>query len=171
LREIVPGLHRLAILGNVGNALTVEEIAEVQSAARTLGFAVSVLEIRRSEDIAPAFDVLKSGADALYVCAEGLVNTNRIRINTFALAVRLPTIHGARENVEAAGLISYAANFPDLWRRAAEFVDKILRGAKSADIPVEQPIRFDLVVNLITAKALGLAIPETFLVRATEVIE
>ena len=171
LREVVPGLRRLAILANVGIANTALEIGEVQAAARTLGLEVATFEIRRAEDIAPAFEALKGRADALYVFAEPLVNTNRVRINTLALGARLPTMYGFREFVEAGGLMSYGPNFPDLFRRAGDYVDKILRGTKPADIPVEQPVRFDLVVNLITAKALGLTIPETFLVRANEVIE
>ncbi len=128
-------------------------------------------EIRRAEDIAPAFDALKGRADALYVCADPLVSTNRIRINTLALGARLPTMYGIREYVEAGGLMSYGPNFPDLYRRAADYVDKILRGAKPADIPVEQPTKFDLVINLNTAKALGLTVPPTLLARADEVIE
>ena len=156
LREVVPGLRRLAIMANVGNPAAVLEMGEVQAAARTLGLEVVTLEIRRAEDIAPAFEALKGRADALYVCADPLVNTNRIRINTLALGARLPTMHGFREYVEAGGLMSYGPNFPDLFRRAADYVDKILRGAKPADIPVEQPTKFDLVINLTTAKALGL---------------
>jgi putative ABC transport system substrate-binding protein len=171
LREIVPGLGRLAIMGNVGNPLSVLELGEVQAAARALGLEVHTLEIRRAEDISPAFDSLKGRADALYLCPDPLVNTHRIRINTLALGARLPTIHGLREYVEAGGLMSYGANAPDLFRRAAEYVDKILRGAKPADIPVEQPTKFDLIINLTTAKALGLTIPEPFLLRADEVIE
>jgi putative ABC transport system substrate-binding protein len=146
-------------------------MGEVQTAARTLGLEVASFEFRRGEDIASAFEALKGRADALYVCNDPLVNTNRIRINTLALGARLPTMHAIREYVETGGLISYGANFPDLFRRAAEFVDKILRGAKPADLPVEQPTKFDLVINLTTAKALGLKIPEGFLLRADEVIE
>jgi len=171
LREVVPGLRGLAIMANVGYPAAVLEMGEVQATARTLGLEVTTLEIRRAEDIAPAFDALKGRADALYVVTDPLVGNNRTRINTLALGARLPTMHGVREYVEAGGLISYGANYPDLFRRAADFVDKILRGAKPADIPVEQPVRFDLVVNLITARALGLTIPEIFLVRANEVIE
>ena len=129
------------------------------------------LEIRRAEDIAPAFEALKGRAEALYVVADPLVTTNRIRINTLALGARLPTMYGFREYVEAGGLMSYGPNFPDLFRRAADYVDKILRGAKPADIPVEQPTKFDLVINLKTAKALGLDVPPTLLARADEVIE
>ena len=171
LREVVPSLRRLAILANVGNPFSVLELGEAQAAARALGLEVDTLEIRRPEDIAPAFEALKGRAQALYVCADGLVNANRIRINTLALSVRLPTMHGYRDYVEAGGLMSYGANLPDLFRRSADYVDKILRGAKPADIPVEQPTKFDLTINLTTAKVLGLTIPESFLLRADEVIE
>jgi putative ABC transport system substrate-binding protein len=171
LREIVPGLRQLAIMANAGYPAAVLEMAEVQAAARTLGLEVTTLEIRRAENIAPAFEALRGRVEALYVCADPLVTTNRVRINTLALAARLPVMHGVREYVEAGGLMSYGPNFPELFRRAADYVDKILRGAKPADIPVEQPTKFDLVINLTTAKALGLTIPETFLVRADEVIE
>jgi putative ABC transport system substrate-binding protein len=171
LREVVPGLGRLAIMGNVGNPGIVLEMSEVQAVARMLGLEVSAFEIRRAEDIAPAFEALKGRAEALYVAFDPLVNTNRVRINTLALAARLPTVSGFREFVDAGGMMSYGHNFPDLWRRAADHVGMILGGAKPADIPVEQPVRFDLVVNLITAKAIGLTIPEAFLLRADEVIE
>ena len=171
LREIVPGLGRLAILGNVGNPTIVLDIGEVQATARTYGLEVITLEIRRGEGIAPAFEALKGRAEALYVIIDPLVATHRIRINTLVLAARLPTMHTQREAVELGGLMSYGANFPDLFRRAADFVDKILRGAKPGDIPVEQPTKFDLVINLTTAKALGLEVPATLLARADEVIE
>jgi putative tryptophan/tyrosine transport system substrate-binding protein len=171
LREAVPGLRRLAILGNVGGPAVVLDMREVQAAARTLGLEVITLEIRRGEDIAPAFETLKGRADALYVCIDPLAHTHRIRINTLALAARLPTMHGSREPVEAAGLMSYGPNRPDLWRRAGDYVDKILRGANPADIPIEQPTKFDLTINLTTAKALGLEIPPTPLATADEVIE
>jgi putative ABC transport system substrate-binding protein len=171
LREVVPGRRRLAIMANVDAPAAVLEMREVQAAARTLGFEAATFEIRRAEDIAPAFDVLKVRTDALYVCADPLVVAHRMRINTFALAARLPTIYNFREHVEAGGLISYGPNFTDLFRRAADHVDKILRGAKPADIPVEQPTKFNLVINLITAKALGLDVPAMLLARADEVIE
>ena len=171
MREIVPGLRQVAILANVGNPAAVLDMVEAQASARKLGLEVTTSEIRRAADIAPAFDALKGHADALYVCTDPLVNTHRIRVNILALAARLPTIHSLREYVEAGGLMSYGPNIPDLLRRAADFVDKILRGARPADIPVEQPTKFDLVINLTTAKALGLTIPESLLARATEVIE
>ena len=171
LREVVPGLRRLAIMANVDQSGAMKEMGEVHAAARMLGLAVATLEIRRAEDIAPAFEALKDRADALYVCAEPLVNTNRIRINTLVLGARLPTMHGNRDHVEVGGLMSYGPNLADLYRRAADYVDKILRGTKPGEIPVEQPTKFDLVINLTTAKVLGLTIPEAFLVRADEVIE
>jgi putative tryptophan/tyrosine transport system substrate-binding protein len=171
LREVVPGLRRLTILGNVGYPSAVVEMGEVQATARTLGFEVTKLEIRRAEEIAPAFETLRGGADALYVCSEPLVNTNRVRVNTLALGARLPTMYGYREFVESGGLMSYGPNIPDLFRRAGDYVDKILRGAKPGDLPVQQPTKFDLAINLTTAKALGLTIPEAFLLRADEVIE
>jgi len=158
-------------MGNVGNPFSVLEMREVQAAASTLGLEVATPEIRRAEDISPAFDALKGRADALYVCLDPVLITNRSRINTLALAARLPTMSAPRDSVEAGGLMSYGPNWPSLWRRAAEVVDKILRGAKPADIPVEQPTKFDLVINLTTAKALGLTIPPGMLALADEVIE
>jgi putative ABC transport system substrate-binding protein len=171
LREIIPDLHRLAILTNAGNPIGALEMGEVQAAARTLGLEILPLEIRRAEDIGPAFEALKDRADALYVVAEPLLSGNHVRISTLALGARLPTLLGIRDYVEAGGLVSYGPNTPDLFRRAADLVDKILRGAKPKDIPVEQPAKFDLVINLTTAKALGLTIPPTLLARADEVIE
>jgi len=171
LREVVPNLRRLAIMANVSGPIGVIEMGEGQLAARTLGLEVTPLEIRRAEDIAPAIEALNGRADALYVVTEPLANTNRVRINTLALAARLPTMHGGREYVEAGGLMSYGANYSSQFRRGAELVDKILKGERPADIPIEQPTKFDLVINLTTAKALGLTIPESFLARADEVIE
>ena len=171
LREVVPALRRLAILVNAGNPASVLEKHEVEAAARTLGLAAVTSQILNAEDIAPTFEALKGRADALYVCADPLVNTNRGRISTLALSARLPMMLDNREFVAAGGLMSYGPNFPDLFRRAADYVDKILRGTKPADIPVEQPTKFDLVINLTTAKALGLTVPPTLLARADEVIE
>jgi putative ABC transport system substrate-binding protein len=171
LREVVPSLRRVAILANVGNPLSVMELGEAQAAAGRLGLEFDALEIRRAEDIVPAFEAIGGRAEALYVCPDGLMDANKIKINTSALGTRLPTMHGYREYVEAGGLMAYGANLPDMYRRAAEYVDKILRGTKPGDLPVEQPTKFDLVVNLVTAKALGLEIPRTLLGRADEVIE
>ena len=205
LREVVSGLRRLAILTNVGYPSSVLETSEVQAAARTLGLEVVVLDIRRAEDITPAFKTLKDRAEALYVTADPLLNTrarsdwielearsrfftwshflrktgthfsgkcsNRIRINTLANVALLPTIANTRDFVEAGSLMSYGPNYSDLFRRAGDFVHKILHGAKPGDIPVEQPTRFDLVINVATAKALGLEVPPMLLARADEVIE
>ena len=171
LREVVPGLRRLAIMGNVGYSASVYEMNEAQAAARKLGLEVITSGIRQAEDIAPAFVAFKGRADALYVIGDPLQFTYRVRINTLALGLRLPTMLARREDAEMAGLMCYGPNFPDLTRRAADYVDKILRGAKPADLPVEQPTKFDLVINLTTATALDLKIPEGFLVRADEVIE
>jgi putative tryptophan/tyrosine transport system substrate-binding protein len=171
LREVISRLARLAILANMANPAAVDEMRQAQATARALGLMVDVVEIRRAEDIGSAFEGLKGRADALYVVPDGLVNTNRIRINTLALAAALPTMHAFREYVESAGLMSYGPNVPDGFRRGADFVDKILRGAKPGDIPVEQPTKFNLVINLTTAKALGLDLPPTLLARADEVIE
>jgi putative ABC transport system substrate-binding protein len=171
LREIVPGLRRLGIMVNAANASAVLDMQEAQAAARTLGFETATMEIRGRGDILLAFDALKGRVDALYVCNDPLVATNRVAVSTLAASAHLPTMYGNREGVAAGGLISYAPGYPYLYRRAAEFVDKILRGAKPADIPVEQPTKFELVVNLITAKAVGIEVPTTLLAIADEVIE
>jgi putative tryptophan/tyrosine transport system substrate-binding protein len=171
LREALPSLRRLAIIGDVGYAGSVLEISEVQAAAGKFGLDIDVLEIRRPADIAPAFQALKGGAQALYVCPSALVNANFARINTFAMGARLPAFHASRDFLEAGGFMSYGSNYADQFRHAADLVDKILKGTKPADLPVEQPTKFELVINLTTVKALGLTIPETFLARADEVIE
>ena len=171
LREVVPSLRRLAIMGNVGNPAIVLEMREVQATARALGLEATTFEILRAEDIAPVLEALKGRVEALYLAPDPLLNSNRIRVSTLALGARLPTMYGVRDYVEAGGLMSYGANVVDQHRRAADYVDKILRGAKPGDLPVEQPTKFDLLINLTTAKVLGLTIPESFLLRADEVIE
>ncbi len=171
LREVLPQLRRLAIIFNVGNDQTVLEMGETHAAARTLGLEVAPLEIRRAEDIVPAFEAVKGQADALYVVIDQLVVANRTRILTSALGARLPTIFSTNDFVHAGGFMSYGPNYADLFRHSADYVDKILRGTKPGDLPVEQPTRFELVINLVTAKALGLTIPESFLVRADEIID
>ncbi|HXL31070.1 MAG TPA: ABC transporter substrate-binding protein [Bradyrhizobium sp.] len=171
LREFVPHLGRLAIMANIDAAGAILERREIQATAHTLGLEVANLEIRQTDDIAAAIEALKGHADALYVATDPLVFTNRVRINSLAQDARLPTIYGSREYVEAGGLMSYGPSYTDLFRRAADYVDKILRGTKPGDIPVEQPTRFELIVNLKTAKALGLNVSPTLLARADEVIE
>ena len=171
LREVVPSLRRLAIMANVSFPDAVMEMREVQETARAFNLEVSTFEIRRAEDIAPAFEALKGRAEALYVASDPLLGSNRVRIGILALGARLPTMHDFRDYVEAGGLMSYGPNNANLFRRAGDYVDKILRGAKPADISVEQPTKFEFVLNLTTAKAIGLTIPESFLLRADEVIE
>jgi putative ABC transport system substrate-binding protein len=171
LREVFPSVRRVAVLANIGYPASMLEMNEVQAAARTLGFEVTNLEIRQAEDIAPAFEALKARADALYVCTDPLVGANRLRINTLALAAGLATISGVREYVETGALMSYGPNNSDLFRRAGDYVDKILRGAKAGDLPIERPTKYELVISLKTAKAIGLTIPESFLLRADRVIE
>jgi putative ABC transport system substrate-binding protein len=171
LREVFPNLRRLAIIGNVGYPGSVLEITEVQTLAGRLGIDLDVLEIRRAEDIAPAFGTLTGGVQAIYVCPDALVNANHAHINALALAARLPTIHPFRDYLAAGGLMSYGANNTDLFRRAGDFVDKILKGVRPADLPVEQPTRFELVINLKTAKSLRIEIHPSLLACADEVIE
>jgi putative ABC transport system substrate-binding protein len=161
----------LAVIANSAYSGGALELGEIEAAARALGIEVIPLEFRRAEDVAPALETLKGRAEALYVVGDPLANIQRTRIMTFALAARLPVMCVQREYVEAGGLMSYGPNYPDLNRRAADLVDKILRGAKPADLPVEQPTNFDLVVNLITARALGVTVPPTLLARADAVLE
>jgi putative tryptophan/tyrosine transport system substrate-binding protein len=170
LREILPNLRQVGILGNVANAGAATELKVAQDAAHKLNLDTITLEIRRGEDI-PAAIASLGGADALYVCVDPVVNSNRDRINALALEALLPVMHSFRDNVEAGGLISYGPDILVMYRRAADLVDKILRGTKPGDIPVEQPTKFELVINLKTAKALGLTIPPTLLARADAVIE
>jgi ABC-type uncharacterized transport system substrate-binding protein len=171
LREIIPGLSRLAMLANGHSPTAMLNVSEVQAAAPKLSLEVNTLDLRRADDIASAIEQLKGRAQAIYVVGDAFVFDNQTQINRLALVARLPTMHNARGYVETGGLVSYGTSFPDLFRRAGDYVDKILKGTKPADMPVEQPTKFELVVNLKTAKAIGLKIPETFLVRADEVIE
>jgi putative tryptophan/tyrosine transport system substrate-binding protein len=171
LREAIPNLRRVAFMGNVDYPASVLEMREAQITARTLGLEFVALEIKRAVDIVPAIEAISGRAEALYVCADPLLLANALRINTLAVGTRLPTMHALRDFVDASGLMSYGPNFLDLWRRAGDYVDKILRGTKAADIPVEQPVKFELVINQIVARALRLEIPPTLLARADEVSE
>jgi putative ABC transport system substrate-binding protein len=170
LHEIIPSVRRVALLGNMGSRLIILEMTAAEEAAAKLGLEVFRVGVGKTEDIEPAIESLKGRADALYVCTDPFVSTNRVRINNLAIGQRLPTMNSFREYVQAGGLISYGPNFPDLFGRAADFVDKVLRGVKPADIPVEQPVKFDLIINMTTAKTLGLRIPEEILLRASELI-
>jgi putative ABC transport system substrate-binding protein len=171
LREIVPGLRRLAIMVNVAYPAAKNELAECQGAARALGLEATLMELRRPEDIVTTFDALGGAAEALYVVSDALTNTNYARIASLALSAQLPTMFGTTDSSSSGGLMAYGPNLPDLFRRAGDYVDKILRGANPGDIPVEQPTKFTFVLNLTTAKALGLAAPPTLLALADEVIE
>jgi putative tryptophan/tyrosine transport system substrate-binding protein len=169
LHEAIPSVRRVALLGNIGGPLILLEMKAAEEAAPKLGLDVFRLGVRKTEDIEPAIESVKDRADALYVCTDPLISTNRVPINILAIGQKLPTMNSFREYVQAGGLISYGPNFPDLFRRAGDFVDRILRGAKPADLPVEQPVKFDLMINATTAKVLGLTIPEKIMVRASEV--
>jgi putative ABC transport system substrate-binding protein len=171
VRELVPDLRRLAVLAETGNPGNVVTVSEVQAAAKTLGLDVVTLQVSRAEDIAPALEGLNGDAQALFVAGGPLVNTNQVRIRTLAMGARLPAIYNTREWVEAGGLMSYGPSLPDMHRRSADLVDKILRGTNPADIPVEQPTKFDLAINLTTAKALGLTVSNQMQLLADEVIE
>jgi putative ABC transport system substrate-binding protein len=171
LRAVIPHLRRLAVIANIANPQTGQETGAVQTAARALGLDLAPLEIRRAEDIATGFAALKGQADALYIAQDTLTNANRTQIISFALGARLPTIVSGSDFVKAGALMSYGPNYPAMFRRAAEYVDKILHGANPGEIPVEQPTKFDFVINLTTAKAIGLVVPESVLLRADEVID
>jgi putative ABC transport system substrate-binding protein len=172
IREIVTDLRRLAVLANVAYPASVKEMEEVETVASRLGCETVRLEIRAAGDIDRVFGELGGGAKALYICGfEPLVNSNRARIHALAAAARTPTVSGDQAYVVAGGLLSYGPNFTDLFRRSAEYVSRILRGAKPADLPVQQPVKFDLAINLKTAQALGLSVPPSLLAGAHAVIE
>jgi putative tryptophan/tyrosine transport system substrate-binding protein len=172
LREVIPGLRNLAVLVNMANAPAGSaELAAVEAAARTLDVEIAALKVRTPAEIEPALKTLNGRAGAVYVVQDPLFIANRDLISASTLSKRLPTMNAAREFVEAGGLMSYGANFPDMFRRAADYVDKILRGAKPGELPIEQPTKFDLILNQTTAKALGLRLSPTLIARADEVIE
>jgi ABC-type uncharacterized transport system substrate-binding protein len=171
LRDLLPNLGRLAILYHIGNPVTALQTEAIKAVAGRFGVDVAIVEIRGAEDIAPAIEALEGRTEALIVPSEPIYNTNRIQINSLALRAQLPTIYFDRLYVDTGGLMSYGPHWSSNWHRAAELVDKILRGANPADIAVEQPTRFELVINLKTAKELGLTVPWTLLARADEVIE
>jgi putative ABC transport system substrate-binding protein len=171
LREIMPKMQHLSVLMNFNVAGSEQEAAGIRSAAKSLGIDVNILPIEIGDDMEQAVVRLAQRIDALYVFSDPFTNANKDRIVEAARIAKLPTIFGFREFVDAGGLISYGPNFTDLFKRAADLTDKILRGAKPAEIPVEQPVKFDLVINLKTAGALGLDVPGTLLARADEVIE
>jgi putative ABC transport system substrate-binding protein len=171
LREAVPNLRRVAILVTSGNANVVSEAKEVAQAAASSGIDHQVIQARSSEAIMAGLKGLGRAVQALYVPQDPVLNSIRASVAAAAIEERLPTVYSVREHAQAGGLMSYGPNFPDLFRRAADVVDKVLRGARPADLPVQQPTKFDLTVNLRTAKALDLELPPALLARADEVIE
>ena len=172
IRELVPGAARIAILQNMGSPNNPPQWKEIETAARSLGVQPQLLDVRKPEDLAAAFDAAsRQRADALVVGGEGLFQANRKMIAELAAKYRLPAIYRSMDYIEAGGLMAYGPSYPDLYRRAATYVDKIFKGAKPGELPVEQPIKFELIINLKTAKALGLAIPPPLLLRADEVIQ
>jgi putative tryptophan/tyrosine transport system substrate-binding protein len=172
LKELLPRLARVAVLWNAANPYAALVFKETQTAGRTLGIEVQSLGVRNPEDLDGAFEAARQQhPDALVSVEDPFTAAYRKRITDFAIAARLPSLYGLREDVDAGGLVSYGANLAELWRRAAGYVDKILKGAKPADLPVQQPTTFELVVNLKTARLLGLKIPPTLLTRADVVIE
>jgi len=171
VRDIIPNVRRLAALVNTNYSGVAQEVIGIRAACAKLNIEANIVEIQTANDIEAAMATLVSQTDALYVYSEPLTNANKSKIIKAATAAKIPTIFGFREFVDAGGLISYGPNFIDLFARAAEFTDKILRGATPADMPIQQPVKFDLIINLKSAKALGLNISETFLTRADEVIE
>lgn len=171
LRQLIPNPRRLGFLNQPDNPPIVAEMRALQVVAHTLGLEIIGLDVRKAEDIGPAFETLRGRADALYMPVDPLMTTYRVRVNALALEARLPTISGTRDYAAAGALISYGADISDLWRRAAEVVNRILHGTSPADIPVEQPNKFDLVINLKTARALRIPVPPLLLATADEVIE
>lgn len=171
LHELVPGLNRLGILYNTNNRAAMLEMDQVRLAARKLDLEIIAAKLSGADDILPAFDDIRGRVDALYFCNDPLLTAYRTRLAILSAAAHLPTAFNFRENVEAGGLLSYGPNVRELFRHAAEMVDKILRGTKPGDIPIEQPTKFDLIVNLTTARALGINVQTLMLTRADEVIE
>jgi len=172
IREIVPGLARIAVLANTSNDAVRRDWARIETAARSLGVQSQLLDLRESDALGPTFDDASARrADALVVVIDAITQANQQRIVDLAMKHRLPAIYSSREFVDAGGLISYGVSYPDLYRRAATYVDKILKGTKPADLPVVQPTKFELVINLKTAKALGIEVPPSLLALADGVIE
>jgi putative ABC transport system substrate-binding protein len=172
LREVVPGVARIAAVFNLGNPSEPPQWSAVQAAAQSLGIQAQVLDVRKTEDLPPAFDAAtRQRANAVVVGMDGVIHANRLALAQLAAKHRLPTIYGSKEFAEAGGLISYGVSYPNLYRRAATFVDKIFKGAKPGDLPVEQPTTFELVINLRTATTLGLSIAPSILLRADHMIQ
>jgi putative ABC transport system substrate-binding protein len=172
LKELVPGLRRVAVLSNPGSPNHGIIVANIERAARSLRLEPLIIEVRRPEEFETAFAMIAAKqAEAVFVVGDPMYGVHQARLTELSLRYRLPAVHTNRLHVEAGGLIGYGPSFPELWRRGAAYVDKILKGAKPADLPVEQPIKFELIINLKTARGLGLEVPATLLARADEVID
>ena len=171
LKELVPGMARVALLHNMGNPAVPPEWEEARRAAQSLGIQAQLLDVRSSEDLRRAFAIaIQQRVDAIVIGADGLTQAHQNEIVDLTARNRLPAVYPARDFVESGGLVAYAVNYPDLYLQVARYIDRILKGANPADLPVEQPTRFELVINLKTAKALGLTIPQALLLRANDVI-
>lgn len=171
LREAIPSVRRLAALVNINYAGLKQELAGMRVASARMNIELNVIEIATANDIEPAMAKLSGHTDALYVYSEPLTNANKSQIIAATASAKIPTIFAFREFVDAGGLLSYGPNFSDLFSRAAEYTDKILRGATPADMPIQQPVKFDLIINLRAAKSLGVSISDSVLMRADEVLE
>ena len=172
VRELVPGIVRVAFLYNMANPIYPITWRQMETLLRPLGIEPQLLDVRRANDLGPAFDTARSQpAGVVLVGMDGLIQANRQAIIELALEHRVPAVYPSREFVEAGGLIAYGVSYADLYRRAASYIDKILKGASPADLPIERPTKFEMTVNLKAAKAIGLTVPESFLLRADEVIE
>ena len=172
LKEVVPRISWIGYMGNMSNASVPPQWDEIKLAAQALNLSALMFDVRKPEDISPSFDAaVAKGVDAFTVGNDAVVLANRQRVTELLAKHRLPTIYASREYVDAGGLLSYGAHYPDLYRRAAGYVDKIFRGAKPAELPIEQPTKLEIVINLKAAKALGITVPGTLLARADEVIE
>jgi putative ABC transport system substrate-binding protein len=171
MRELLPSLRRLGIFVNTNNRSAMLELSQVEAAAKALELEITSAKLRSADDIPSAFEAVRGRVDMLYFCNDPLLTNSRIPIAIMSAAVRLPTMFNFRENVDAGGLMSYGANLPEMFRRAAEMVDKILRGTRPGDLPVQQPTKFDLVINATTARALGIALPPSLIARSDDVIE
>ena len=172
LKELVPRLSRVALLHNMGNPASPPEWEETKTAARSLGLQAELLDVRSQDDLGRAFELaVRHHVDGLVIGADGLIQLHQQPILDLVARNRLPAVYPARDYVIAGGLIAYGVNYPDLYFRFASFVDKIFKGAKPSELPVEQPTRFEMVINLKTAQTLGLTVPESLIARADEVVE
>jgi putative ABC transport system substrate-binding protein len=172
LKDVLPGLARVAFLTDPANVASAPTLRETETAAKSLGVEFQVVKVTKPNQFEEAFSAMKrTRADAVLVLGSPILNSQRTKITELAIKSRVPAMYSRSEFVEDGGLMSYGASIPDLYRRAATYVDKILKGAKPAELPVEQPTKFELVINLKTAKQIGLTIPPNVLARADKIIK